>query len=265
MAVLMDYYNTGDNSGPNCFGTTWQAQTFTPQVEYTIYTVKLLIYKNDGGSPKTVTVSIRNTDENGKPTGGDLTSGTTDGDTLPIGSPYEWREITFSTPISLTESIKYAIVARAISGDVSNLIKWRNDSSGDYSLGERCQSTNSGSTWSLMGDDDFMFETYGLADQFDEGVKSVSATASVSLAFEQEHIVEGTKSVSATATPLLAIDIFSGVWPEEKPEIDPEKEWSESSGAWVTVGNRGGGRYRSFLLAVGQYDAYAGAIYYGEK
>ena len=73
--------------------------------------------------PGTVTVSIRNTSA-GNPSGGDLCVGTTDGDTLPTGAPYEWREITLGAGADLAAVTKYAIVVRSLSSSLANQLAW---------------------------------------------------------------------------------------------------------------------------------------------
>lgn len=87
----------------------------------------------------------------GDPTGADLTSGTTSGDTLPVGTTmddFEDREITFSTPISLVSGVKYAIVIRAVdAGGLAELVIWHEKASGTYADGVGFDSFNSGSSW----------------------------------------------------------------------------------------------------------------------
>lgn len=160
MAILYEYYNTGDNGDRKIFGSYWEAQTFTPSVAHKITSVKLKLYRT--GSPGTITVSIQGTDGSGHPDGVDLCSGTTNGNTLPTGSPYEWREITLGSGHDLSAGTKYAIVVRAVSGDFSNRLNWRNDAlSPTYGGGCLESSTNSGSSWSSFTNIDYMFEEYG--------------------------------------------------------------------------------------------------------
>jgi len=113
MATLYQYYNTGDDIYFSVHDVHWAAQTFTPAIGYTITSVKLLLSRIR--SPGTITIGIRATDVNGKPTGSDLCSGTTDGDTLIYFPSSQWREITLGSGTSLTASTKYAIVMRATS------------------------------------------------------------------------------------------------------------------------------------------------------
>jgi hypothetical protein len=161
VSTLYEYYKTGDDWYAKLYDTKWVAQTFTPSVAHKITSVKLKLYRT--GSPGTITVSIRTTDGSGHPTGADLCSGTTDGNTLPEGSPYEWREITLGAGYNLSASTKYAIVARALSGDdVANFAQWRQDSSSPaYAGGNLEYSFNSGSSWTTDVATDQMFEEWG--------------------------------------------------------------------------------------------------------
>ena len=163
MADLKDYLNTNDlTEQSSIYGTTWAAQSFTASSSYSIGSIKALIFRT--GSPGTITASIRATDGSGFPTGSDINSvtGTTNGNTLPTDSPYEWREITLSSPVSVTSGTKYAIVLRAADGSVSNYFSWRLNISDEYAGGTWSLSLNSGSTWGNFGDDtsDFLFEVY---------------------------------------------------------------------------------------------------------
>lgn len=161
-ATLYEYYNTGDTGGLYAaYGSCWAAQTFTAESDHTVTSVKLKVY----GFPSVgeVTVSIRNTDGAGHPTGSDLTSGTTDGDTLTTNTDGEWREISV-TPYSLTSGTKYAIVVRApdATGSGYSGLYWRFDTSPSYAGGRWERSLDSGNegTWTVPFDADLMFEVW---------------------------------------------------------------------------------------------------------
>jgi hypothetical protein len=159
-STLFEYYNTGDDSATLSYDNYWYAQTFTPSQAHTITSVKLLLYR--GGSPGTVTVSIKATDGSGHPTGGDLCSGTTNGNTLTTSPTGEWREITLGAGYALADSTKYAIVVRAIDADISNYFYLRFDNSAATYIGGNYEvSNNSGSSWNKASNYDFMFEEYG--------------------------------------------------------------------------------------------------------
>lgn len=159
--AIKDYYNTNDNNSGGFYDTSWLAQIFKASSNYDIASVKLKLWKVN--SPGTITVSIKAVDASSppKPTGADLASGTTNGDTLPtsVGAA-EWREITFSSSYSLTSGQQYAIVVKA-AGDSSNVGRWNyNNSSPTYSDGHYAATTNSGVSWSTFITIDLMFETY---------------------------------------------------------------------------------------------------------
>ncbi|GAJ19661.1 unnamed protein product [marine sediment metagenome] len=61
-------------------------QGFIPATTHKITSVKLKLWKE--GSPGTVTISIRATDGRGHPTGGDLCSGTINGNTIFLPLPF---------------------------------------------------------------------------------------------------------------------------------------------------------------------------------
>lgn len=111
MSILYEHYNTGDD-GQFLISSadTWIAQTFTPSIAHTITSVKLLLFRGVGATPGTLTVHIKATDVSGHPTGDDLCSGTTDGDTLTTNSAGEWREITLGAGALLGADTKYAII-----------------------------------------------------------------------------------------------------------------------------------------------------------
>ena len=144
--------------------TFWYAQTFTPQTTHDITSVILLLGRPAGDSPGTVTVSIRVTTA-GKPSGDDLCSGTTDGNTVPqIGWPPppspEEREITFDTNPTLTAGTKYAIVVRALDGSSGDKLYWAASISSVYADGDQCHSSG-GSSWTLYNTRELWFEEYG--------------------------------------------------------------------------------------------------------
>jgi hypothetical protein len=147
-STLYEYYNTGDDDGVGAFGTTWWTQTFTVGASaHTVTSVKLKLYRV--GTPGTFVVSIRATDEDGYPTGSDLTSGTIDGNALTTSTTGSWYEITV-TEYVLSANTKYAIVCRAPNGDSSNQVVLRRDASDPtYEGGSNGASYDGGSSWAM--------------------------------------------------------------------------------------------------------------------
>jgi hypothetical protein len=136
-------------------------QTFNSSTSFSIASVKLLLYRT--GNPGTVTVGIYATTGNpAYPTGSVLTSGTTNGTTLPTASPYEWREITLTT-YTLQANTTYAIVIQGSGGNSGNAVYWRNDAtSPTYANGMYGRSASSGAWGTTYMDNmkDNMFEVW---------------------------------------------------------------------------------------------------------
>ena len=154
-----EYYITGDDGVAGFYGTDWVTQTFTPSISHTITSVKLKVFR--GGSPGILTVSIRATDGVGKPTGSDLCLGTTDGDTLTTNIAGEWRMIALWSGYDLVATTKYAIVIRAINGSDGNAVAVRVDTTTPtYAGGSHGFSLDSGDTWALAENYDWMFEEW---------------------------------------------------------------------------------------------------------
>ncbi len=173
-STKFEYYNTGDDNAFGIWGVHWLTQTFTPSVAHKITSVKLKIFRE--GSPGTLTVSIRAT-SGGEPIGGDLCSGTIDGNGLTTDIAGAWYEITLGAGCDLDADTKYAIVARAPSGsDAGNAVNWRGDSSSPtYSGGAALYSDNSGVDWSGY-DVDRMFEEWGRIMTFPDGFDFMNMT-----------------------------------------------------------------------------------------
>jgi len=159
-SVKYEYYDTNADTVGVFSGAAWGGQSFTPSVDHTITSVRLLIYRD--GSPGDVTVSIRATDGSGHPTGNDLCVGTTDGDTLTTNDAGEWREITLGAGYDLSASVKYAIVLGVES--LSDSVHWLEDeTAGEYPGGCVQDSINSGVDWDFFTypNCDYMFEEWG--------------------------------------------------------------------------------------------------------
>jgi hypothetical protein len=181
-ASLYEHFNTGAIGGQMVSGTLWYAQTFTAESSHAITSVKLKLSRT--GNPGTVTVSIRAIDGSDHPIGEDLAVGHTDGNTLPVHNLNEWQEIAFTAPYSLNSGTKYAIVARAAYGDVSNYINWWYKLGG-YTGGNCQRSENSGAdtTWEIDGDLDMMFEVWG------EAVSQAPSLFESNTAGEANHVM----------------------------------------------------------------------------
>jgi len=159
--TLYQKYTTGDNAQAGWYGAFWGAQSFTPVLNHKITSLKIKVFRT--GSPGTVTVSIKGTDGDGKPTGADLASGTFDGNAVTTDTAGEWKEIVFSSPYTLRPGTKFAQVLRAPDGDASNKLNWRLDTAtAAYPGGEYLLSANSGSTWTAIPTYDLLFVEFGI-------------------------------------------------------------------------------------------------------
>jgi len=160
--ALHEYYNTDDDGFDAVYDNEWVAQTFTPTIALKVRTVKLQLYRVL--LPGTITVSIKATDDTGQPTGGDLCVGTIDGDTCVILPGSAWYEITLGPGYNLAADTKYAIVVRALNGDVFNFLGWRADkTSPTYTGGWLLHSVDGGSNWTDYLGWDLMFEEWALS------------------------------------------------------------------------------------------------------
>jgi len=162
MSSLYENYNSGNDDNTGIGNTSWRAQTFlVGGTEHTVTSIKLYISKI--GSPTgDFLVSVRAVDGSNKPTGSNLTSGTTDVSTLPTSPTQEWREVSL-TEYTLEANTTYAVVLNFPNGDGSNYVYWAvTNDPGGYADGKLWFSTDSGSSWSdLAGDGDGLFEVWG--------------------------------------------------------------------------------------------------------
>ena len=159
MPTKYEYHITGDDTVIDIYGQYWRGQTFKSPTAHTITSVKALLYRI--GSPGTVTVHIRATDGAGKPVGGDLCSGTIDGNSLTTDIAGAWYEITLGAGAALSANTEYAVFCDDSSGDASNHLHWRLDSDNGYANGLSTWSADSGVTWTTYPTYDLMFEEWG--------------------------------------------------------------------------------------------------------
>lgn len=153
------YYDTGQDADRDAYGVNWEGQTFTPGITHLLGSVKLKLFRV--GSPGTITVSIRATSA-GKPTGGDLCSGTIDSAVITEDTNGEWYEITLGDGYQVAADTQYAIVVRAPSGDVDNKLSLLADtSSPTYTGGTHVDSSDSGADWNTYSGVDLLFEEWG--------------------------------------------------------------------------------------------------------
>lgn len=125
------------------WGVNWVYQTFTTGAKGLRIT-QAMFSGLRVGSPGTVTLGIRATSA-GKPTGGDLTSGTSNGNGWALTMDSHYFTL---TEYALAASTMYAIVVRAPSGDAGNKIEWRKGDA--FAGGNPGTSGDSGGTWTAQ-------------------------------------------------------------------------------------------------------------------
>lgn len=168
-------YNTVYNSVNTIYSTYWKSQGIRvgavgDNETFTLTDVAFSMSRL--GSPAgNIIVGLRLQASDGKPTGGDLSTGTLQANTIIetiVVSNYQWYNISM-TPYTLTKGTKYCIVFRVPSGDGSNYVKyWYDATTNPYLGGLLCYSSSSGSTWTTSTLRDAAFRVYGrVAGTFD--------------------------------------------------------------------------------------------------
>lgn len=157
MAVLYEYYNTGDDDDqPVGNGGNYKcSQSFTPSITHIIKSIKIRAWRQ-GTLTGTFTVNICSTSQ----TGTVLATGTYDASSLTTSSPGDWIEITLGAGATLTASTKYWITLIA-SYSAGNSVRWRFDITSPSYAGGNALYTSDGTTWTDATTKDFMFEEYG--------------------------------------------------------------------------------------------------------
>jgi len=89
----------------------------------------------------------------GDPTGIDLCSGTTNGDTLDQPASWTEREVNFGGGTALTSGVKYAIVVKAPDALTVASLNWNGPNSDDLATGEFLYTNNAGTSWTELSRD----------------------------------------------------------------------------------------------------------------
>lgn len=164
MATQQDYFiPTGElpsnvaNIWTN-INTKFLATTFTASATYNVTKVSLLLSKM--GISGNANVSIQSVDGESKPSGTDLTS-VTKKDIRSInqynggitGGNSAWETFTFDAPALLTSGTTYAVVVKISDyNSLKNYVQWWYEQPSGTATKISYQSTDSGSTWSLISE-----------------------------------------------------------------------------------------------------------------
>ena len=166
MAILYEYNITQDYLAGSYLGDNPFAQTFTPSIAHSITSVKFKTYRS--GSIGTITAAIRAT-TGGAPSGGNLTTGTYNGDTLPAYPAVTEFEVEL-TSLALSAGVTYAIVmSYSGAGSWGMLTDHIGVTSypDNYTGGSVWYSTDGGSTWTQYNGTnygDMLFKEYGVGN-----------------------------------------------------------------------------------------------------
>jgi hypothetical protein len=155
-----EYYRDDNDSG-NFGGTIWIGQSFTPSVSHTLKEVRWKI-RGDDSSAGNINCYVYTADENHKPTGPILSSGSIPcSDVLGLQSAQVYT--IQMTDVVLTAGEEYCMVLSA--PNISNgHFDYRMDTSGEYGGGMWLYSSTSGSSWSTNSFRDMYFEEWGISD-----------------------------------------------------------------------------------------------------
>ena len=180
------------------YGGRWNAQTFTlgttgENADYILTSVSLnLTYRR--GDPGIITAFLRNVDENGKPTGPDLSIGSISS----LVVPTNYTNYLITIPMSeynLEESTQYAIIIKVEGADSNNRITCGRSSSSNYEGGSFVTTTNAGTDWTVI-DADVRFIIVGYKSKLiSEFSLASGSTQDVSFSFTMPN-----QDVSAMAT-----------------------------------------------------------------
>jgi hypothetical protein len=133
----------------NIGGGLWKAQIFSPSINHMVNQIKLRLTKT-GNPTGDVTVSIRDADINGLPSGRDLAIAS-----IPCTSITEsnWYTFNLDKAVDLKAGTKYSILIQASGSDLTDNTIWYFVSrSNPYSPGCVTVSDTSGLTWSTVED-----------------------------------------------------------------------------------------------------------------
>lgn len=102
----------GDTGSDGMDNSSYKGFYWMPTRQMTVYSIKLLLYRS--GTPGTLSYHFKpahmKNGTNYPPemyTWNVLATASTNGDTLPTGTPYEWREFVLSTPVTVVPGLGY--------------------------------------------------------------------------------------------------------------------------------------------------------------
>ena len=202
--TIEEYYTDVDSYRANIWSTVWEMQSFTPSEDFDLIKVDLKLARA-GGPVGNAVISIRNTDDDGKPTGLDLAISSIDCSLLGTDTGCTWVTFDISS-LALTSGLKYAIILRpdAPAGE----LVWALRVDGSYAGGQRGRSTDSGVTWDVASytGTDFAFKTYRSSAE--------APTITIQPISQTKEIGDSvTFSITAEGYPIPIYQWYKGVTP----------------------------------------------------
>lgn len=149
------------------------AQSFSSGAGGSIVAVMLNLARNITDTVN-YTIEIQ-PDSAGSPSGTPITNGsaTITAITVPSwddGRNFGWVSAVFSTPPTLTASTTYWIVVKQTTTNTGSKLLWRARGNNSYASGAAKYSTNSGTGWTSMSTDDFLFQVITSGGTFSANV-----------------------------------------------------------------------------------------------
>lgn len=162
MATVYASYEAGTPAASlSATNTRWVCESFTTTISYLAASVQL--YGIRVLTPGNLTLRLYAADDNHKPTGPVLATGTFDGDTLDDTDP-AWFSVPLNAAYELESSTVYCIVSFCATGNATNYVSIYGDNTSGYSTGKRGESTDSGDTWATSDSHDINFRVVGTAN-----------------------------------------------------------------------------------------------------
>jgi hypothetical protein len=152
------YYNNGTGFyDMDVYTTVQKSQTFIANSSYNISKIGLKLGTATIDPLKIITVSIKNTDVNNKPTGNDLCSAQILQSNIIFR---DWNYLTFSPSIIITSGNLYAIVIKSNATSITNRVGAREITNPLTNTGPSWNSSDNGTTWNLLTNTQIIFDTY---------------------------------------------------------------------------------------------------------
>jgi len=202
---IFEYFHE-KNQADALWGGWWLSQTFTPLISHDLS--KVVFYGRRWGNPAGyLTVSIRMTDEDGKPVGSDLISKSVLAGSI-SGTAGE-IEMVFDTTLHVEADTKYAIIFSCPNGDAGSnniWIYWYLQGDKDYPRGNYAYSYD-GETWEIKLGEDCWFEEWGYQTEEIKFEYYNTGDDSVGMAYSNYWVAQ-TFTVGATGHTVTSVKLL---------------------------------------------------------